>query len=486
MTVVDEIGYGREVADNVRGFVTVRIGSLRLGTTGRFLDGGHPLDFSALLENNVVLEIEDAGDDHDMAFLMGAVLIRLTEHLRLRHRAEPAGQVRLQHLTVIEEAHRLLRLPPPGTGNGPAAQAVEMFAGLLAEVRAYGEGLIIAEQIPAKLIPDAIKNTAVKICHRLPAADDRDTVGATMNLRPDQSEYLVSLVPGEAAVHADGMDYPLLARMPDGTAAESAPAVTVSPEPVIGRRSLTCGPDCMTEPCTLGQMRAAQRACAIDSRLTLWAELTVVAHLTGWEMPRPSPAFSAALEATDARLRDCAISHAVDVAVAARVTAISSRVNPVALATHVAGAMRQVISEGTLGCASEEPEYLAPPYRWMLVRGALRTAAPDEGRHPRSDEWEHAYGEPIPGATAAQQLRVINRRFTRDQRDTQAVAIVIWGNRPSPAIEQAIGADAASDDWPARLADALTSFARLPWPRKLLTRPASHPVRRRERQTASE
>ncbi len=55
---------------------------------------------------------------------------------------------------MIEEAHRLLRQPPPGTGNGPAAQAVEMFADLLAEVRAYGEGLVIAEQIPAKLIPD--------------------------------------------------------------------------------------------------------------------------------------------------------------------------------------------------------------------------------------------------------------------------------------------------------------------------------------------
>src|SRR5262245_22256135 len=68
MTIVDEIGYGREVADNVRGFVTVRIGSLRLGTTGRFLDGGHPLDFPALLDNNAVLEIEDAGDDRDKAF----------------------------------------------------------------------------------------------------------------------------------------------------------------------------------------------------------------------------------------------------------------------------------------------------------------------------------------------------------------------------------------------------------------------------------
>jgi len=151
LDVVNEIGYGREITDNVRGFVTVRISSLRQGTTGRFLQGGHPLDFTRLLDANVVFEIEDTGDDRDKAFLMGTVLIRLAEHLRLRQRAEGPTPPRLRHLSVFEEAHRLLRQPRGPAGA--AAHAVEMFAGLLAEIRAYGEGLIIAEQIPAKLIP---------------------------------------------------------------------------------------------------------------------------------------------------------------------------------------------------------------------------------------------------------------------------------------------------------------------------------------------
>ena len=378
MAVVSEIGYGREVADNVRGFVTVRIGACGWGPPAGSSTAATPSTSPACSARNVVLEIEDAGDDRDKAFLMGAVLIRLTEHLRLRHRAEgPAAAPGLRHLTVIEEAHRLLRQPPPGTGAGPAAQAVEMFADLLAEVRAYGEGLVIAEQIPAKLIPDVIKNTAVKVVHRLPAADDRDAVGATMNLHQAQSEYLVTLPPGEAAVHADGMDYPLLARMPDGTSREAAApaAPAAAPEPVITRRSPTCGPDCAARPCTLGQMRAAQRAAVTDPRITLWAELAVVAHLTGWDMPRPSPAFTAALRAMGTRQRDCAISHAADAAVAARAPAISTRVSPAALAAHVVTAMRQVISDGTPGCAAEEPQYLAPSYRWALVRDALRSAA---------------------------------------------------------------------------------------------------------------
>jgi hypothetical protein len=436
LAVVGEVGYGREVADNVRGFVTVRIGSLRVGTAGRFLDGGHPLDFGQLLSSNVVLEIEDAGDDRDKAFLMGAVLIRLTEHLRLRQRAEgPAAASGLRHLTVIEEAHRLLRQPPPGTGNGPAAQATEMFADLLAEVRAYGEGLVIVEQIPAKLIPDAIKNTAVKVVHRLPAADDRDAVGATMNLTPSQSQYLVTLGPGDAAVHADGMDYPLLARMPDGRAVEAArPAVTASAGPVTGRRSGTCGPDCLAGPCTLGQVRAAQRAAVTDPRITLWAELAVVAHLAGWRTPRPRPQLAAAL------------------------------------AAHVVAVLRQAVAGTESGCAAEEPQYLAPPYRWALVRDVLRTAAPGTGRHPRSEEWERTYGQPVPGGTVAQQARAVNRWHARDQRDTLAVATAIWGTRPRTAIEQAVGCRHDDPGWRAALADALTAFARSPWPATLLQR----------------
>ena len=173
---------------------------------------------------SAVLKIEDVGDDKDKAFLMGTVLIRLAEHLRMANRAHPAANPGLRHLTVIEEAHRLLRGPEPAAGtSGAAAHAVEMFAGLLAEIRAYGEGLVIAEQIPGRLAVDVIKNTAVKIVHRLPAADDREVVGATMNMTPAQNRYLVTLRPGEAAVFVDGMDFPMLAQMPDHAARESAP-----------------------------------------------------------------------------------------------------------------------------------------------------------------------------------------------------------------------------------------------------------------------
>jgi hypothetical protein len=466
LDVVGEIGYGREITDNVRGFVTVRISSLRQGTTGRFLQGGHPLDFGALLAANVVFEIEDTGDDRDKAFLMGTVLIRLAEHLRLRQRAEGSAAPRLRHLSVFEEAHRLLR-QPRGAG-GAAAHAVEMFAGLLAEIRAYGEGLVIAEQIPAKLIPDVIKNTAVKIVHRLPAADDRQAVGATMNLTEDQSAYLVTLVPGQAAVFTDGMDYPLLTQMPDGTTRELAsPAPAVSPASLITSRSPTCGPQCRAAPCTLRQVRAAQRAATGDPRITLWAELSVLAHLTGWLMPVPGPALAAALAAMTSRLRDCALSHAVDAAVAARIPVISADLSGPALAVHVIAAMRAALDEGQWLCDQHEPQWLAPPYRWALVLDslqALHRRDPDAGPHPRTAEWEAAHARAIPGATCASQLATVQRWYDTDQRDHQQVRAVGYGTRPASAIEQSVGARAAEQDWEPRLTDALSAFRDCRWP----------------------
>jgi uncharacterized protein len=356
--VVAEIGYSQRVTDDVLGFIRVRLASLRQGTTGRFLEGGHPLDFAALLRGNVVLEIEDVGDDADKAFLMGTVLIRLAEHLRLTHRTADRAPGGLAHLTVIEEAHRLLRRPEPNGagGAGAAAHAVELFAGLLAEIRAYGEGLVIAEQIPARLVPDVIKNTAVKVTHRLPAADDREAVGATMNATPPQSRYLVTLPPGQAAVFADGMDFPVLVKIKDGTERELASPgpPTAEPRAVVRPRSGTCGSECVARPCTLREMRHGQRVLDDLPWVRQWAELSVLAHLTGWPMPVPTPAALGALRARPARLAQCAVSHAVDAAVAVR----PGIARPAALADHVTAAIRGRAVRSEWWCEPDEPEWL--------------------------------------------------------------------------------------------------------------------------------
>jgi DNA helicase HerA-like ATPase len=471
--VVREIGYSQRITDDVLGFIKVRLSSLRLGTTGRFLEGGHQLDFGALLSSNAVLEIEDVGDDSDKAFLMGTVLIRLVEHLRMAHRGGPSGPPGLRHLTVIEEAHRLLRRQETGAPAGAAAHAVEMFAGLLAEIRAYGEGLVIAEQIPDRLVPDVIKNTAVKITHRLPAADDREAVGATMNMSQAQNRFLVTLSPGEAAVFADGMDFPLLTRMPDGTAREAAgEAATATPAGVVRPRSVTCGADCAGRPCTLRDMRVAQRALDEYPPVRLWTELSVLAHLTGWPMPVPRTALLSLLEMMPSRLRDCAISHGVDAALAVRVPVIAARVSPVGLASHVSTAIRARIARGSWLCQREEPKWLAPAYKWTLVLDALKAADrknPGAGPHPRSLEWERTYGQAITGDTGARQVGTVQRWYDGAQRDGWEVRAVAFGVDGNSAVEGAVGAQAEDDDFEERLTGYLDQFVDCRWPRLYLT-----------------
>jgi uncharacterized protein len=373
--VVTDIGYSQRVTDDVLGFIRVRIASLRQGTTGRFLEGGHPLDFTALLNGNVVLEIEDVGDDADKAFLMGTVLIRLVEHLRLTHRAGGGGP-RLKHLTVIEEAHRLLRRTESDkSGGGAASHAVELFAGLLAEIRAYGEGLIIAEQIPARLLADAIKNTAVKITHRLPAADDREAVGATMNATPPQSRYLVTLPPGQAAVFADGMDFPVLVQIQDGTERELVTHGTTSDaRSVVRPRSGTCGTECAARPCKLRELRHGEQILDDLPWIRQWADLAVLAHLTGWPMPVPTPQALSALRARPLRLTQCALSQAIDKAVAAPASTASAEIaRPGALAVHVAAAINARIADGAWQCEPDEPQWLLTPQaaQALEVSGAL-------------------------------------------------------------------------------------------------------------------
>jgi len=457
--VVSDIGYGNEVAADVGGFIKVRLSSLRLGTTGRFLEGGHPLSFDRLLERNVVFEIEDVGDDSDKAFLMGAVLMRLSETLRVRERETRSRG--LSHLTVIEEAHRLLRRPEGGA-DGASAHAVEMFASLLAEVRAYGEGLIIAEQIPSKLIPDVIKNTAVKIVHRLPAQDDRETVGATMNLNRAQSRAVVSLTPGEGAVFTDGMDRPVMVRVPDGTEIEKGELHTAVVGDLIGRRSATCGADCLAVACTLRQMREAQRVLADHPWMPLLAELTVVAHLTGLPNPTVDRYFPHVLaERVSRRNLDCALSHATDDAVAVRSPLLRPGASTGGLARHCLAALRGIVGEDDSAsvCSSDDLGYVADQYRWLPLSVALRDA--DETTMTDNDiaTWEQRMGERISGRTRAENRAAVLERLGSALGNQAARDAVTFGTRRPSVVESTIGREAFSAGWSQSVRDTLERFS---------------------------
>lgn len=361
LTVIDEVGYGQELRADMRGFVGVRLRSLRSGAAGRFFEGGHPADIGALLRGNVVLALEDVANDEDKAFIIGTLIIRITEHLRLRARTSPAAG--LGHVIVIEEAHRLLR----AGRDGASAHAVELFASLLAEIRAYGEGIVIAEQIPAKLVPDAVKNTALKVVHRLPAADDRQLVGATMNLDDGQSRQVVAMPPGQAAVFADGMDRPVRVKVPFGGDREQRPGATADP-PLAGRRSAACGKSCTSgRPCTLVEMRAADIVATSqpDAWLRVWSEVFVLAHLVNRPRPRVPVPLRERWAGLAERLRECALATTVEHAVAVRSRALRESFDPSALSAACAASAAVLLDGGPGAGTLPGPYWVIPQLRWL-------------------------------------------------------------------------------------------------------------------------
>ena len=308
-------------------------------------------------------------NDEDKAFLMGTLIVRIVEHLRLR--AGAGVWEGLRHVIVIEEAHRLLRAGREGRAS---AHAVELFASMLAEIRAYGEGLVIADQIPAKLIPDAVKNTALKVVHRLPARDDRELVGAAMNLDEPQSRQVVARAPGVAAVFADGMDRPVRVRVPFGGDREQIwPG---PPPPLVARRSPACGPVCTGgSPCTLRDMRRAELLAAPGSPgsasepgeawLRLWAETLVLAFLTNRGLPAVPAGLRRRWPAHDRRLRECLLATVLDRAVRSRAVAVRTCYDPAALAASAAGAALRLLDEGRGAGTRQGPGWVIPQLRWL-------------------------------------------------------------------------------------------------------------------------
>jgi hypothetical protein len=166
------------------------------------------------------------GSVQDTSLLMGFLLMRLAEEIERNPR-----KLNSPHITVVEEAHRLMA--EVGLGGGDSrSSAGEDFANILAEVRGFGEGLIIAEQMPTMLVKGAIGNTFLKIMHWLEDAPSFDLFSSIMNLDPKQREYARTLSTGFAVVRSPS-GHPVHIKIPelnDQTSREQIPETSKSDE----------------------------------------------------------------------------------------------------------------------------------------------------------------------------------------------------------------------------------------------------------------
>jgi hypothetical protein len=192
--IADGLEYGREVKDTVRQASVIRIGDL-LENAGHVVNVRRSMPLGKILNQPTIMELGRVGSAQDTALLMGFLLMRFTEEVERhpRHAEHP-------HITVIEEAHRLMAETGPRSESGGDTRgaAGEDFANILAEVRGFGEGIIIAEQIPTLLVKGAIGNTYLKIMHWLEDAPSFESFADMMNLNAEQREYARTLTPGFA------------------------------------------------------------------------------------------------------------------------------------------------------------------------------------------------------------------------------------------------------------------------------------------------
>jgi len=194
--------YSKNTQSDYSGALVTRVKSLTNGINGLVLcaSGSEELSNEDLFEQNVIVDISRVGSTETKALLMGLLIMKLQEY----HMSFSGMNEDLQHVTVIEEAHNLLRRTSFGQGQDSAnlqGKSVEMLTNSIAEMRTYGEGFIIADQAPGLLDEAVIRNTNTKIILRLPDAEDRLLVGKAAALNDEQINELAKLPRGVAAVY---------------------------------------------------------------------------------------------------------------------------------------------------------------------------------------------------------------------------------------------------------------------------------------------
>jgi DNA helicase HerA-like ATPase len=213
--VIKESKWSNEIKGNYEGALVTRLESLTNGIYSKIFAKKeiYPLD---LFDKNVIIDLSRIGSSETKSLIMGVLMLKLQEH-RIASRSNNAKAMNepLKHITILEEAHNLLkRTSADGGGSGSvAAKAVEMLSNAIAEMRTYGEGFIIVDQAPGLLDMSVIRNTNTKIIHRLPDKTDRELVGLAAMLNEDQVTEIARLQRGVAAIYQSNWIEPVLCKV---------------------------------------------------------------------------------------------------------------------------------------------------------------------------------------------------------------------------------------------------------------------------------
>lgn len=210
--VLSQTEYSQEVKGNYIGALVTRVKSMGQYIYKKIFCGPQIPD-EVLFDSNVIVDISRLGSSETKSLIMGILIIRLQEYRSSRRSGLNQG---LRHVTVLEEAHHLLRASSEEQdieGANLRGMSVEILTNAIAEMRTYGEGFVIADQSPGIMDESVIRNTNTKVLFKLPQEKDRIKVGRAIALNDAQIMELARLETGVAAVHQGGWLSPVLCRM---------------------------------------------------------------------------------------------------------------------------------------------------------------------------------------------------------------------------------------------------------------------------------
>ena len=196
--VINNSGYSADTKGDYTGALVTRVTSLTNGISGQIFCDSYDIPDEVMFDQNTIVDLSRVGSSETKSLIMGILVLKLSEY-RMANAKQANSELR--HITVLEEAHNLLKRTTPGTaGSNVVGKSVEMICNSIAEMRTYGEGFIIVDQSPTAVDIAAIKNTNTKILMRLPEKNDCEAVGNAAGLNEDQVREMSKLGTGIAVV----------------------------------------------------------------------------------------------------------------------------------------------------------------------------------------------------------------------------------------------------------------------------------------------
>ncbi|MDR2447813.1 MAG: ATP-binding protein [Treponema sp.] len=196
----DAIGYTGD-AKNIG-----RAGLVRLQSLVNLFDNYFSIPIEDLLSKPTVIELAAVENSEQKALIISLLLLSILSYVNSNY----AGDGNLKNVILLEEAHVLLDADAnAGQGEAnPSAIAQGLVKRMLAEIRSYGAGVVIADQSPRKVTADVVALTDIKLIFRLVEASDRQIIADSSNMNDTQETRLAKLRPGEAFLYFGRLDEP--------------------------------------------------------------------------------------------------------------------------------------------------------------------------------------------------------------------------------------------------------------------------------------